>query len=64
MDGKAAPKRTPVDLVGDMIELVVRAVVGGVAAAVVMSLAILALSATAQAATLNEAKTGELLLVT
>jgi Ca-activated chloride channel homolog len=64
MDGKAVPKRTPVDLLGDMIELVVRAFVGGVAAAVAMSLAILALSATAQAATLNEAKTGELLLAT
>jgi len=64
MDGKAAPKRTPVDLVGDMIELVFRAFVGGVAAAVAMSLAILALSATAQAATLGEAKTGALLLMT
>ena len=64
MDGKAAPKRTPVDLVGDMIELVFRAFVGGVAAAVAMSLAILALSAGAQAATINEAKTGELLLLT
>jgi len=64
MDGKAAPTRTPTDLVGDMIELVARAFVGGVAAAVAMSLAILALSATAQAATVNEAKTGELLLAT
>lgn len=64
MDGKAAPKRTPVDLIGDMIELVFRAFVGGVAAAVAMSLAILALSATAQAATLDDAKTGELLLRT
>ena len=64
MDGKAAPKRTPVDLIGDMIELVFRAFVGGLAAAVAMSLAILALSATAQAATLGDAKTGELLLLT
>jgi Ca-activated chloride channel family protein len=63
MDGStAAPKRTFLELLGDMAELVARAFVSGIAAAVAMSLAILALSGTAHAATLNEAKTGELLL--
>ena len=66
MDGKAttAPRRTFFELVGDMVELVARAFLGGIAAAVAMSLAILALSSTAQAATLNDAHTGELLLRT
>jgi Ca-activated chloride channel family protein len=65
MDGKATdPRRTFFELVGDMAELVARAFLSGLAAAVAMSLAILALSANAQAATLNETKTGELLLRT
>jgi Ca-activated chloride channel family protein len=63
MDGNTAgPKRTFLELLGDMAEIVARAFVSGVAAAVAMSLAILALSSTAQAATPNDAKTGELLL--
>lgn len=63
MDGKATdPRRTFFELVGDMAELVARAFLSGLAAAVAMSLAILALSANAQAATLNETRTGELLL--
>lgn len=63
MDGKATdPRRTFFEMVGDMAELVARAFLSGLAAAVAMSLAILALSANAQAATLNETKTGELLL--
>ena len=66
MEGKsaAASGRTLSDLVADMAELLARAFFGGLAAAVAMSLAILALSANAQAATLNDAKTGELLLRT
>lgn len=57
MDGKATtqPRRTLLELVGDMAELVARAFLSGIAAAVAMSLAILALSATAQATTPNEA---------
>ena len=62
MDGKAVSQRTLMDLVRDMAGLVARAFFGGLGAAVAMSLAILALSAGAQAATLNDAKTGELLL--
>jgi Ca-activated chloride channel family protein len=64
MDGKAVTKRTLVDMAGDWAGLVARAFFGGLGAAVAMSLAILALSAGAQAATLNDAKTGELFLRT
>jgi Ca-activated chloride channel family protein len=63
MDGRAA-RRSGFELVGDMAELVARAFFGGLAAAVAMSLAILLLAANAQAAALNDAKTGELLLRT
>jgi Ca-activated chloride channel family protein len=63
MDGKAAvPRSTLVQLVADMAELVARAFFGGTAAAIAMAAAILVLSAGAQAATLNDARTGELLL--
>jgi Ca-activated chloride channel family protein len=54
MDGKR--------VFGDMVELVAKAIFGGTAAAIAMGAAILVLSMGAQAATLNEAKTGELLL--
>jgi Ca-activated chloride channel family protein len=64
MDSSAAPRSTFLQLVADMAELVARAFFGGLAAAVAMGAAILALSANAQAATLNDTKTGELLLRT
>lgn len=62
MDGKAAARSTLVRLVADMAELVARAFFGGTAAAVAMAAAILLLSIGAQAAALNDTKTGELLL--
>ena len=62
MDGKAAPGRSLLQLVGDMAELVAKAFFSGLAAAVAMGAAILALSMNAQAATINDTKTGELLL--
>ena len=49
MDSKAIPNRTVVGLIGDMAELLARAFFGGLAAAVAMGAAILALSASAQA---------------
>jgi len=49
MDSKAIPNRTLVGLIGDMAELLARAFFGGLAAAVAMGAAILALSASAQA---------------
>ena len=58
MDGKAAR------IVGDMVELVAKAFFGGTAAAVVMGAAILLLSMGAQAAKINDTRTGELLLKT
>jgi Ca-activated chloride channel family protein len=64
MDGGTAPKRTLLEAIGDLAELVARAFLSGVAVAVAMSLGILLLSSSAQAATLNDAKTGELLLKT
>ena len=65
MDRKAAaPDRTLLEMFGDLAELVARAFFSGLAAAVAMSVAILALSTNARAATLNDAKTGELLLRT
>src|SRR5688572_7158280 len=65
MDGRtAAPRRSAIELIGDMAELLARAFFGGLAAAVAMGAAILALSANTQAATLNDTKTGELLLRT
>ena len=64
MDGKAAPGRSMLQLVGDMAELVAKAFFGGLAAAVAMAVAILALSMNAQAAKINDTKTGELLLKT
>ena len=57
MDGKAIPNRTLVGLIGDMAELVARAFFGGLAAAVAMGAAILALSASAQASTQTAAYT-------
>src|SRR6476646_2281012 len=50
------------DAVGDFAELIAKAFFGGLGAAIVMSLAILLLSANAQAATLNDAKAGTLML--
>ena len=64
MDASTAPRRTFLQLIGDMAELVAKAFFGGLAAAVAMGAAILALSSNAQATTLNETKTGELLLRT
>src|SRR5688572_27377433 len=64
MDASTAPRRTFLQLVGDMAELVAKAFFGGLAAAVAMGAAILALSSNTQAATLNETRTGELLLRT
>jgi len=64
MDGKAVSRGKLVEVVGDMAELVARAFFGGLAAAVAMGAAILALSMNAHAATLNDTKTGELLLRT
>src|SRR5688572_12278194 len=62
MQGKAEPKIKLQDAIGDLVELVAKAFFGGLGAAVAMSLAILALSATVQAATVNDAKAGTLLL--
>src|SRR5690349_19569379 len=54
------------EAVSDFVELVARAVLGGVGVAVLMAVAILALSGGAQAATakLDDAKSGTLLLRT
>ena len=52
------------DAIGDLVELVAKAFFGGLGAAVAMSLAILMLSASVQAATVNDAKAGTLLLRT
>ncbi len=52
------------DAIGDLAELIAKAFFSGLGAAIVLSAAILALSATAQAATLNDAKAGTLLLRT
>ena len=51
-------------VVGDLAELVAKAFFGGLGAAVAMSLAILALSANVQAAKVNDAQAGTLLLRT
>ena len=64
MEGKAGGKHGIEDLIADFAELIAKAAFGGLGAAVVMSIAILALSATAQAATLADAKAGALLLHT
>ena len=50
------------DVIGDLAELVAKAFFGGLGAAVAMSLAILLLSANAQAAKINDARAGTLLL--
>jgi Ca-activated chloride channel family protein len=63
-DKAMQPTRRLEDAIGDLAELVARAFFGGLAAAVALSLAILALSATAQAAALNDTKAGTLLLRT
>ena len=50
------------DVIGDFAGLVAKAFFGGLGAAVAMSLAILLLSASAQAAKINETRAGTLLL--
>jgi Ca-activated chloride channel homolog len=63
MQGNAAKRQHRIqDLLGDFVELVARAFLGGLGVAVLMSLAILALSASVQAAVPNDAKAGTLLL--
>jgi Ca-activated chloride channel family protein len=52
------------DLIGDFVELIAKAFFGGLGVAVAMSLAVLAFSSGAQAAKLNDAKAGQLLLST
>jgi Ca-activated chloride channel family protein len=52
------------EVIADFVELIAKAFFGGLAAAVTMALAILALSSNAQAATLNDAKAGSLMLKT
>jgi Ca-activated chloride channel family protein len=66
MDRKAveAVEHRIQDLIGDFAELIAKAFFGGLGAAVVMALAILAFSATAQAAKLADAKAGQLLFGT
>ena len=63
MDIKAVEHRIQ-DLIEDFVELIAKAFFGGLGVAIVMSLAILAFSSTAQAAKLNDAKAGQLLLST
>lgn len=62
MEGKAVV-RTQAGL-GDLVEILAKALLSGIGVAVAMSLAILALCATAQAASLNDPKTGALLIRT
>jgi Ca-activated chloride channel family protein len=63
MQGTAARQQPRIqDAIGDFARLVAKAFLGGIGVAVAMSLAILALSANVQAATINETKAGTLLL--
>ena len=63
MEGKAVAGRLSVkQVIGDLAELVAKAFFGGLGAAVAMALAILALSANVQAAKINDAQAGTLLL--
>ena len=62
MQGKPERHHTLQQAMRDLAELVAKAFFGGLGAAVAMSLAILALSANVQAATVNDAKAGTLLL--
>ena len=62
MQGSAAPQVRIQQALGDFARLVAKAFFGGIGVAVLMSLAILALSANVQAATINDAKAGQLLL--
>ena len=64
MQGKTVGRssHTLQQVIGDLAELVAKAFFGGLGAAVAMSLAILALSASVQAASINDAKAGTLLL--
>ncbi len=55
-------QRNMQEVIGDFAELIAKAFFGGLGAAVLMALAILALSAAAQAATPNDARAGTLLL--
>ena len=59
MEGKAAARIQ--GALGDLVELFAKALLSGIGVAVALSIAILALSAAAQAATLNDPKTGTLL---
>src|SRR3982750_2413318 len=62
MQGTAARQQPRIqDAIGDFARLVAKAFLGGIGVAIAMSLAILALSANVQAATINEAKAGTLL---
>ncbi|MEO5695358.1 MAG: marine proteobacterial sortase target protein [Usitatibacter sp.] len=56
-------ERNMQEVIGDFAELVAKAFFGGLGAAILMSLAILALSANSQAATPNDARAGTLLLL-
>ncbi len=60
MDGKAAGRLK--DAITDFVELLAKAMLSGIAIGVAMAVAILALSAHAQAASPNDARTGTLLL--
>ena len=63
MSGKAVQGgRSLHDVVTDFIELLAKAILSGIGAGVAMGLAILALSSAAQAAGVNDAKAGTLLL--
>ena len=63
MDGKAvASGRSTREVITDLVELVARALLSGIGAGVAMGLAILLLSANSQAASVNDAKAGTLLL--
>jgi Ca-activated chloride channel family protein len=61
MKSKAAGRNIH-DAITDLVELIAKAVLSGIGAGVAMGLAILALSANAQAASINDARTGTLLL--
>src|SRR5690349_1723024 len=62
MQGSAVPQVRIQQALGDFARLVAKAFFGGIGVAVLMSLAILALSANVQAAGVNDAKAGTLLI--